>query len=216
MRKSLKTIFLLTISLLAMNACEQVEDAVDDVQKTAALRNVSFTYDSLSTDLMLPEASLSGKTFQELYENNKETYGNAANYSIKVTTHYTADNTKENAADAKFSGMIQDVVFNGIAEAPVRFDTPGFEITEKDILNISSNSEINLASHQSTAIYIFQQILSEEDLDTRISSTVNYDVGIEKGTIQVPEVQKDIPTKASEETKAFLKGLLDSGMFNEK
>ncbi len=66
MRNSFKTILVLTISLLTMNACEEVQDVVNDVQKTAALRNVSFTYDSLSTELVLPETSLSGKSFKEL------------------------------------------------------------------------------------------------------------------------------------------------------
>lgn len=215
MRKNLKTVLFLTFGLLVINACEEVENVVDDVQKTAALRNVSFAYDSLSTDLVLPEASLSGKSFKELLENNQELYSDPANYSVIITTHYTADNTKDNAADAKFSGMIQDVILNNIEEAPLRFNTPGFEIPEFEVMDISSDSEINLDSHKMTALYIFQQIVSGEDLDTRISSSVNYEFGIEKGAIAVPEVQKFIPTKASEETKAFLKGLLESGMFND-
>ena len=215
MRKSFKTILFLTFSLLIISACEEVENIVDDVQKTAALRNVSFTYDSLSTELVLPETSLSGKSFKELLENNQEIYSNASNYSVIITTHYTANNTKDNASDAKFSGMIQDVILNDNEGAPLRFDTQGFEISKNQILDISSNSEINLNSHKVTALYIFQQIVSGEDLDTRISSTLNYEFGIENGSIPVPEIRKNIPTKASEETKAFLKGLLESGVFNE-
>ncbi len=215
MRKRISFILLLIISFFSFSACEEVEDAVNDVQKTAALRNVSFTYDSLTTELVLPQMSLSGKTFQELYENNKAVYGDPSNYAVKVNTHYTAENTSDNAADAMFSGMIQDVVFNSLSETPLRFDTPAFDIPEGETTAISSNTEIGLSTHQQTVMYIFRQIVAEEPLSTQISSKLNYELGIEQGSISLPQVNKNIPTKASEETKAFIQGLLNSGLFAE-
>jgi len=47
-------------------SCQEVEKTVNDVQKTAALRNVPVAYNSLQTDVVLPQASLEGRTFQEL------------------------------------------------------------------------------------------------------------------------------------------------------
>ncbi|WP_291861850.1 hypothetical protein [Marinilabilia sp.] len=210
-----KTISLLSIALLMLNGCEQVDDTITDIQKTAALRNVDFTYDSLSTELVLPEGSLSGKTFQEMYENNKELFSDASNYSVKINTHYTADNTKEDAVDAMFSGMMQDIILNNIAESPVRFETSAFEVAKNDVLDISSSSVIGLETHRLTVMYIFRQIIAEEDLDAKISSKLNYELGVEKGNINLGEIQRYIPTKASDETKAFVSGLLESGLFDE-
>jgi hypothetical protein len=216
MRKSFTIISLLFVSLLIFNSCEEVENTINDVQKTAALRNVSFTYDGLTTDVVMPEAGFEGKTFAELFNNSKEKYSNPANYSVNLGMLYTASNTKSNAADAKFAGMIQDVVLNNIDETPLRFDTPGFEIAKGESKTISSSSEINLETHKLAGLYIFEQIVAGEDLDTRVLTSLNYDFGLEEGILNLPEVQKNIPTKASEETKTFLRGLLESGLFDEE
>ena len=203
------------LSLLLLPSCEEAQEALDDAQKTAALRNVTISFDSLETDVELPEATLEGNTFQELYENNTEKFNDPSNYVLKLSTHYTVDNTKENAEDARFSGMYQDIVFNDIEESPVRFETEAFEIVENTTRNVSTTGEINLDTHRKTGLYIFQQIIDEQPLDTRILNRFLYDFGVYEGDIELPEIQKQIPVNASDETKAFLSGLIESGIFAE-
>jgi len=210
-----KTIFVFSLSLIMLNSCEQAEEVVSDVQKTIALRNVEFSYDSVSTGLEFPEGSLSGKTFQELLENNRELYSDPSNYSVRIQAHYTADNTRENASDAMFSGMIQDIVLNNITDAPVQLETPAFEVPKNETLNISSNSAISLGTHKTAVLYIFNQILADQDLDAEISSKLNYEVGLEKGSINLGTTQKSIPIKVSDDTKTLISGLLESGLFEE-
>lgn len=215
MKLIFKTIFLFSFSLIMLNSCEQAEEVVSDVQKTIALRNVEFSYDSVSTGLEFPEGSLSGKTFQELLENNRELYSDPANYSVKIRAHYTANNTKENASDAMFSGMVQDIVLSNITDAPVQLETPAFEVPKNEILNISSSSAISLGTHKSAVLYIFNQILADQDLDAEISSRLNYEVGLEKGSINLGKIQKNIPIKVSADTKKLISGILESGLFDE-
>ena len=216
MTHSFKSLLVLAVAGTFLFSCEEVKETVDDVQKTAALRNVNVSYDSLSVDVVLPQTSLEGKTFSELLENNTEKFSDPANYVVKLATHYTADNTADNAEDAKFAGMVQDIVMNDIEEeTPVSFETPGFEIEQNSTKAISSNGEINLETHRLTGLYIFQQIVKEEPLDTHILTWLMYDFGSQEGKIEGPEVQKEIPTKASDETKAFLSGLIKKGIFEE-
>lgn len=215
MKLIFKTIFLFSFSLIMLNSCEQAEEVVSDVQKTIALRNVEFSYDSVSTGLEFPEGSLSGKTFQELLENNRELYSDPANYSVKIRAHYTANNNKETASDAMFSGMLQDIVLSNITDAPVQLETPAFEVPKNEILNISSNSTISLGTHKSAVLYIFNQILADQDLDAEISSRLNYEVGLEKGSINLGKIQKNIPIKVSADTKKLISGILESDLFDE-
>ncbi|WP_036163535.1 hypothetical protein, partial [Marinilabilia salmonicolor] len=158
--------------------------------------------------------SLSGKTFQELYENNQAVFSNASNYSVKVKAHYTANNTQENASDAKFSGMVQNIVLNNITEAPVQLETPAFEVPKDEILNLSSGSDIGLDTHRLTVLYIFNQILADEDLNAEISSKLNYEFGAETGSFSLGKTQKNIPIKVSDDTKVFISGLMESGLFD--
>lgn len=208
-----RNLFVLALTGLLLFSCEET---VDDIQKTAALRNVTVSYDSLQTDVLLPQGSLEGSTFQELYDNNTDKFGDPANYVVKLATHYTADNTADNAEDAKFAGMVQDIVMNNIEEeTPVSFETSGFEIEQNSTKSISSNGEINLETHRLTGLYIFQQIVKEEPIDTHVITWLMYDFGSQEGKIEGPEVQKEIPTNASDETKEFLSGLIESGIFEE-
>ncbi|MFW5774539.1 MAG: hypothetical protein ACOCWD_07635 [Tangfeifania sp.] len=191
------------------------EETVDDIQKTAALRNVTIEYDGLETDVVLPQGSLEGSTFQELYDNNKDKFSNPENYVLKLSTRYTVDNTKDNAEDAKFSGMVQDIVFNNIEESPVRFETEAFEIEKNTTKSVSTAGEINLDTHTATALYIFQQIIDEEPLDALMTNRFLYDFGASEGEIDAGTFDQKIPTKASDETKEFLSGLIESGIFEE-
>ncbi|MGM0376265.1 MAG: hypothetical protein ACQEQ0_05790 [Bacteroidota bacterium] len=212
---SFRSLLALAMAGVLLFSCEELEETVDDVQKTAALRNVSVTYDSLQTDVVLPQTSLEGSTFQELYENNTDKFEDPANYVVEFSTHFTVDNTKDNAENAQFSGMYQDIVFNNIDESPVRFETSSFEIEANTRESESSTGEINLETHRETALYIFQQIIDEKPLDASIINRLLYDFGSREGEIDGGTFDQEIPTKASDETKNFLSGLIESGIFEE-
>ena len=209
---SFRKLFVLVLAGVLLFSCEET---VDDIQKTAALRNVTINYDRLETDVVLPQGSLEGSTFEELYNDNKDKFEDPANYVLELSTHYTVDNTKDNAEDAKFSGMVQDIVFNNIEESPVRFETEAFEIEENTTKSVSTSGEINLKTHTETALYIFQQIIDEEPLDASIMNKLLYEFGSREGEIDAGTFDQKIPTQASDETKAFLSGLIESGLFEE-
>ncbi len=210
--KTLSIAFLsLFLSLLLLPSCETAED----LQGIAALRNVNFSMDSLSIDFDLPQGALSGQSFDELLSQDAETYSNPANYGLDLTSHYFADNTSSNAANAKFDGMTQDVVFNGIDENPLRLNTPAFEIPRNQTKSILTHGGINLQTHREAGLYIFRQTVDGLPVSTSILTALLYKIGNEEGAINLPEVHYDIPTRASDEMKAFLSELLESGIFDE-
>lgn len=185
-----------------------------DAQKLAALKKVTITFDSLVCEFGLPQGALSGKTFDELYAEDSATYANPANYSITLLLNMTADNTKDGADDAKFDGMTIDIVMDTITSFPVRTTADAFEVKKDTTLPVQAHGTINLETHRLTGLYIFRQTVDGNDLATTLSPSFNYKIGTEEGTINLPDIQQDIPTRASNETKAFLSGLLDSGIFN--
>lgn len=202
---------------MGFSSCEEIEDvknAIDDTQKTLALKNVNFSLDSLTTDITLPDNSWEGKTFRELYENNKAIYEDPSNYAIKLNSYFLADNTSDDAADAKFGGMVQNIVFNNIDETPFELETPSFEVEEDKKLTVNGQGTINLETHRLPGLYIFQQIVDGNPLDTKILNELFYQIGSSEGSFKLPEVQKNIPTRASEEMKKFLGDLLASGILD--
>jgi len=210
----MKTISLLAISLFLFFSCTD-SDVVDDVDQTVALKNVELDYDTTAIEILLPEGALtSGKTFDELYKEDSAKYANLENYGVSFNVNMEADNTKDNAKDAKFDGMDLDLVFNNISDYPVTTAAGPFTVKAKEILPVSAQNSINLKTHKPVGIYIFSQVVDGNDLFTRISPTLYYNIGKE-GTIPLPEIEQYIPTRASDETKAFLKGFLESQLMTE-
>lgn len=208
---------LIAIFAAGLTACEEINDAkdsVDDAQKTMALKNVDFTLDSLNTDISLPEESWEGESFDEVYKENEELYENPANYTISLDSYYLADNTSTDAANAKFDGMTQNFVFNNIDDTPLALETPAFEVPGDEKLTVNGQGEINLETHRLPGLYIFQQIVDGKPLDTKILNELFYQIGSVDGSFKLPEVQQDIPTRASDEMKQFLSDLLDSGILD--
>jgi len=201
-----------SISILLYTNCSE-ENPIDDAQKIAALQNVTITFDSLSYEIGLPDGALNGKSFDSLMAIDSAKYANPANYTIGISGNFTADNTKEEAEDAKFDGMIVEIVMDTIELGPVQTIAEGFEIQKNTQLPVQTAGEINLKTHRQTGLYIFRQTVDGNDLATTLSPMLNYKIGIKKGSINVPDIHKDIPTRASEETKAFLSGLLESRIF---
>ncbi len=207
---------LVVLSGLLVTSCDEAKDAVNDVRSTAALKNVEFTYNEMNFEVSLPENALSGEPFDSLYKKNKEIYGNPANYTINIKTMFTADNTSQDAKDAKFDGMFQNLVFNKIEESPLEYETKGFVIEQDAIINVISEGSINLETHRLPGKYIFQQMVSGNDVNTNIVTNLLYEIGGKEGSIKALDLQKDIPTRASDEMKDFLEGLLDSGLLDEE
>jgi hypothetical protein len=205
-------------SVSFFSACEEIEEAknkLDDTQKTLALKDVKFSLDSMSTDVSFPENSWEGKTFDEVYQNNKAAYEDLSNYTIRINTFYLADNTSSEAADAKFGGMAQSIVFNNIDEMPLQLQTSAFEIEKDETRTVNGEGQINLETHRLPGLYIFQQIVDGNPLDTKILNELFYQIGSAEGSFNLPEVRQDIPTRASVEMKDFLRGFLESGILDE-
>jgi hypothetical protein len=169
----------------------------------------------MSTDVSFPENSWEGKTFDEVYQNNKAAYEDLSNYTIRINTFYLADNTSSEAADAKFGGMAQSIVFNNIDEMPLQLQTSAFEIEKDETRTVNGEGQINLETHRLPGLYIFQQIVDGNPLDTKILNELFYQIGSAEGSFNLPEVRQDIPTRASVEMKDFLRGFLESGILDE-
>lgn len=220
MKKLTHLLFALAVmacSVSFFSACEEIEDVkntVDDTQKILALKDVKFSLDSMSTDISFPESSWEGKSFDEVYQNNKAAYEDLSNYTIRLNSYYLADNSSPDAADAKFGGMAQSIVFNNIDQNPLQLETSEFEINKDEILTVNSDGQINLETHRLAGLYIFQQIVDGNPLDTKILNELFYQIGSAEGSFELPEVQQDIPTRASAEMKKFLADLLASGILD--
>lgn len=209
----MKQLFFLFSALVLLFACED-NNVANEVDKTVALKNVEFSYDSTSTAVNLPEGALSGKSFGELFSEDSSKYANLENYGISFSVSMNANNNSSKAEDAEFDGMDIDMIFNSINASPVKAVAEPFLIekgTEESVLALSS---INLLTHKEVGKYIFQQMVSGEDLYTDLTPILYYDFGIE-GSFPLVTFHQDIPTRATPEMKEFLQGLLNSGLLDE-
>ncbi|HNW98656.1 MAG TPA: hypothetical protein PKK00_09645 [Bacteroidales bacterium] len=204
--------FLIVCSCLFFSSC--AKDTLSDAEKLAALKNVSYTFNNIGFNITLPANALNGKTFEELMTEDSATYANPANYGIDFIINMTADNTKENAEDAKFDGMTVNMVMDTIESYPVSTVASGFEVLKNTTQQVNAQGGINLETHRLTGLYIFKQVAAGADLATTLSTILNYNVGSLSGVINMPSVQQQIPTSASDEMKNFLNGLINSGVFD--
>jgi hypothetical protein len=203
----------LLIMMLVIRCAD--ENPVTDAQKIAALRKVKIVYDSMTYEIGLPPGALSGQTLLELIQSDSSTYTNPENYSIRISLNVTADNTDPAAEDAKFDGMETDIVMDTIESNPIQMTTEGFEVKKNEVYPVTTETTINLKTHRATGLYIFRQTVDGNDLATTIYPYLNYDIGLQQGTLNLPSIHKDIPTRASDETKEFLRQVLESGIFEE-
>jgi len=203
----------LACALLLINCSD--DNPLTDAQKIAALRKVTVVYDSMSYEISLPPGALSGQSLAELMVSDSSTFANPANYSIAIALNVTADNTDPEAEDAKFDGMNIDIVMDTIESNPITMSTEGFEVGKNETYPIQLETTINLETHREPGLYIFRQTVDGNDLATTTYPYLHYDLGIQQGTINLPSLYKEIPTRASDETKEFLRQVLESGMFDE-
>ena len=196
--------------------CSEDNNPLTDAQKIAALRKVKIVYDSMSYEIGLPPGALSGQSLADLMLNDSSTYADPANYSITISLNVTADNTDPDAEDAKFDGMDIDIVMDTIESNPINMSTEGFEVKKGETYPVETSTTINLETHREAGLYIFRQTVDGNDLATTTYPYLHYVLGIEQGTLNLPSIYKEIPTRASEETKEFLRQLLESGIFDEQ
>lgn len=204
--------------LLITTVCFQCkkDDTLTDAEQTAALKNVTLQYDSANYVLGLPDGAPSGKSFDQLKMEDSAKYCDPENYSITYSSNFTADNSKNTSSDAKFEGMDLAVIMDTIKSGPINSSVGSFEVKKMTKIPVAANSTINLKTHRKTGLYIFQQIVDGNDLATTFSPKLKYKIGTLQGSIPVPEIKQNIPTRASDNTRAFLSGLIQSGVFELK
>lgn len=207
---------IVSILFISLQCKKDSESTISDAEKTQALKNVTLKYDSASYILGLPDGALSGKSFEQLKLEDSAKYTNPENYSVIIGSNFTADNTKDGSSDAKFDGMELNQVMDTIKSAPIKSSTGPFDVKKKSTLPVSTNTKINLKTHRTTGLYIFQQIVNGQNLATTFSPILKYKIGNLAGNIPLPDVKQNIPTRASDQTKEFLRGLINSGVFAQK
>jgi hypothetical protein len=200
--------------MLLLTQCAD-DNPVTDAQQLAALRNIKITYDSMTYEIGLPPGALSGQSLFELMQNDSSTYANPENYSIHISLNVTADNTDPQAEDAKFDGMELDIAMDTIESNPILMATEGFLVKKNETIPVETETTINLKTHREPGIYIFRQTVDGNDLATTMYPKLYYEIGLQQGSLNLPSVYQEIPTRASDETKEFLRQLLESGVFDE-
>jgi len=207
-----KITFLLIILVIIVSfSCKK---EITDAQKVEALKDVTLSYDSVALNLSLPEGALSGQSFAELRANNEALFSNLANYTIGFTTYLKANNTKTDASDAAFQGMAVNLIMNNLTGTPIQTSTGPVTILANEIKPVTIAGNINLLTHKLVGKYIFQQTVDGNDLATKIAPILKYQIGVLQGDLNLPEINQNIPTRASENTKNFLSGLLSSDLMN--
>lgn len=211
MKATYKYVLVILAATLFITSCQK--DTITDAEKLAALKDVNFTMKGVTFNVGLPANALNGQTFNELLTADSATFANPANYSINFLVKMLADNTKENANDAKFDGMLMKLIMDTLQGSPISTTASAFEILKNTTQEVLAQGTINLNTHKDAGLYIFQQIVDSQDLASTISTALNYNVGSLQGSFNLPSVQQQIPTVASAEMKSFLNGLIDSNVF---
>ena len=212
MKTQLKILLSIVIALSGIfSSCKK--DTLTDTEKLAALKDVSFTYQSMNADLTLPAGALGGQTFDQLMTADSATFANPENYTVSFLVKMLASNTKENAQDAKFDGMTVDMIMDTLQNIPVSTTASGFDILKNTTQEVIAQGNIKLSTHKPVVLYIFKQMSNGQDLSTTLSTYLNYNIGSLNGELALPSFHQNIPTTASPEMKSFLSGLLNSGVF---
>jgi len=211
MKKITLSLFVLSLVILFSSSCKK---EVTDAQKVEALKNVTLSYDSVALNVNLPDGALSGQSFTELRAQNEALYSNLSNYTLGFATYMKASNTKTDATDAEFQGMTMNMIMNNLNSTPIQTSTGAVTILKNETRPIITSGSINLLTHKLVGKYIFQQMVAGNDLATKIAPILNYQIGSLQGGLNLPEFNQNIPTRASDNTKNFLSGLLASNLMN--
>ncbi len=209
----LVTLAFIVISFsVVLNSCKK---ETEDIMSLAALKNVSLSYDSLRFNVGLPQGSLSGQSFQELRSQNEALFSNLSNYTVGITTFLKADNRKENAKNAAFQGLILNTIMDTLNNSPFQLVTGPFQVAKDEIKPVIAEGNINLLTHKYVGKYIFKQMVDGDFLATKLAPVLNYKIGDEQGGLNLPQINQNVPTRASDEMKNFLTGFLSSDLMNE-
>lgn len=211
MKKITLSLVVLSLVILFSSSCKK---EVTDAQKVEALKNVSLSYDSVALNVNLPQGALSGQSFSELRAQNEALYSNLSNYTLGFATYMKASNTKTDATDAEFQGMTMNMIMNNLSSTPIQTSTGAVTILKNETRPIVTSGSINLLTHKLVGKYIFQQMVAGNDLATKVAPILNYQIGSLQGGLNLPEFNQNIPTRASDNTKNFLSGLLASELLN--
>ncbi len=211
--KQISIISIIALSLLVfLTNCEKTKE-LSDLDKTAALRNVTVTYDAATYNIGVPNVA-TGKSFSELRKTSDSTkILDPANYTISFAANMKTANTKTDAEDAKFESSALNIVMDTLKSTPLKAVAEGFEVKKAETVTTPISGSVNLKTHKKAGLYIFTQTLAGFDLSTTLTPSLGYNIGSYKGFIDFISIQQNIPTRASEETKAFIRDAIAAGVF---
>lgn len=191
-----------------------VSKGLSDAQKVKALQKVTLSYDSVTFNLTLPGGYENINRFADLSGADSARFYNLENYQISIGIYLTADNTDKDAEDAKFDGITINTVFKDYVDWPVAVLADPFEVDKGKKQAVPAEGELNLNTHKLPGKYIFKKLSEGSPVTTTMSPLLHYKIGELEGDIPIPDIKKDIPTRASDETKKFLTELIASGILD--
>ncbi len=208
-----RTVAVISLIML-ISACTEdnpVQSSVSDAQQLQALKDISYSHDSVTYSLSLPQGASSGQSYTDLKAQDSSTYTTLSNYKISFNLYIGADNSASGASDAKFDGLVDTTVFNNISTSPVIFKAPAISIPKGKVKQITATANINLETNKAAGKYIFQQIAGGDNIEGVSETWFLYKIGLLEDEFPLPAKPIIIPTRASPATKAFLQDLLNSG-----
>ncbi len=203
------------LGLILIVGCtdDTVTSVVGDADALAALKNVAFEVDALTLEIRLPDLSVNGPVSGAV--DWSDLPDDPAAYGVGFSIRYTADNTRDNARDARFDGMRQQVIVHDLEDHPVHLAAESFTIPKHQVLQVSAGGAIDLESHRLPVLHIFRQMVDGEPVRVDILTDLLYTIGPVEGSIRLPRVEQEIPTRASDAVKEVLAGLLASGRLDQ-
>ncbi len=191
-----------------------LNDAVDDVKSSVAMKDVEVTSDTVTFEPTLPQID-SGKSFSEyLAGGDSAVYKDPANYGVTVVHTLKAENSGEN--DAEFNGAHIDLAVEPEDAEKILINNDGFMVAAKQTVKDNSTVSINAKDERIACLYIFQQMAAADSLAGTVSGAALWKIGSKSGEIPFPVFSFAFPTDLPEEKREFLQGAIDAGIFNEQ
>lgn len=189
-------------------------DEISDTQKLTALKNVSVGYDSAAITPSFPFSLTNPPSIADIHGADSAKYRDLSQYSFTLGLYLAADNKKSGAKDAAIQGLECKETFDTINSQPVTLTSGPKDLPAGERTPIPLAASFTLASHRIAGKYIITQMVAGDSLKIKTQPILLYKFGSLEGALNdLPSITNYVPTRLSNESKTFLKGLLDAGVF---